>query len=122
MSDPKTTQTSDPAADHASATAQRMSELLPVVAQKLRRLGIHTVYAPYYRRNVSVVLIGEREPSLPEAAEIVAITTPKISRAFRSILERRYPEATTDAASGHFEWDLAADTVQHEHVTTHKGI
>lgn len=122
MSDLKTTQTSESAANHASATAQRMSELLPLVTQKLRRLGIHTVYAPYYRQNVSVVLIGEREPSLPEAVEIVATATPEISRVFRSILERRYPQATTNAASGHFEWDLAADTLQHEHVMTHKGI
>ncbi|MBS0422529.1 MAG: hypothetical protein JSR66_32780 [Proteobacteria bacterium] len=122
MSDPKTTQNHDSGADHAPATAQRMSELLPLVAQKLRGLGIHTVYAPYYRKSISVVLIGEREPSLSEAVEIVATMTTAIGRALQSILQRRYPEAMTDAASGHFEWDLAADTLQHEHVMTHKGI
>ena len=121
MNDPKPTQTTDSAADHASVTAQRMSELLPLVVQKLRSLSIHTVYAPYYRQSISVVLIGEREPSLREAVEIVGTTTTEIGRAFRSILERRYPEST-EAALGHFEWDLVADTLQHEHVMTHTGI
>ncbi len=121
MGNTNTTETSGAATDHASARPQRMSELLPLVARQLRSHGVTNVHVNYEGKGLAFIFIGTAERPLPKSTAVV--TTSEITQTLQSILERRYPGATkTDGASGYFEWDLANDTLLHEHSVTHHGI
>jgi hypothetical protein len=116
MSNPNTTQTIDAATDQVS-TARRMPELVHDVAGWLRKHGVIKVHARYEGQDVVVIFMGTDEQHVPKPIAIEAARS--IRNALRSILESRYPDATKSAgASGHFDWDLADGTLQHEHVVT----
>jgi hypothetical protein len=116
MSNPNTNQTTDAATDHIS-TARRMPELVHDVAGWLRKHGVIKVHARYEGKDVVIIFMGTDEQHLPKPTAIEAARS--ITNALRSILESRYPDATkSGGASGHFEWDLADGTLQHEHVVT----
>jgi len=116
MSNLNTTQPTNAATDQVS-TARRLPELVHDVAGWLRKHGVLKVHARYEGQDVGIIFMGTDEQNLPKPTAIEAARS--IRSALRSILESRYPDATkSGGASGHFEWDLADGTLQHEHVVT----
>jgi len=124
MNDPNnTTQPNEAATDQASMAPQRMSEVLPLIAQMLRSHGVLRVHARYDGKEIRFIFTGVDKHPLPKYTAVE--TALAITNALKVILERRYPGATkAEGVSGYFEWDLVADTLRHEHVVTvtHHGI
>ncbi len=120
MTDPDNTQTSEASTGQTSTVPERMSELLPLVAQRLREHGVIRVHARYEREDFAFIFTRTNEHPLPKPTAVE--TACAIRDALRSISKRRYPNATkTDGTSGYFEWDLVADTFVHEHVVAGQG-
>lgn len=92
MTDLNTIQASEAATDQASTAPQRMSEVLPLVAEQLRKHGVIRVHARYEGQDVAFMFTGTDEHPLPKPAAVE--TACAIWKALRSILERRYPNAT----------------------------
>jgi len=123
MTDSNTTQPNDAEAPDATTpmTPATLSELLPLVARRLKTHGVARVTARYEGEEFAFMFMSTEERPMAQLSAVM--TAHEIRRAFRSILDRRYPDAAkTNGTYGFFEWDLAADTLQHEHVITHHGI
>lgn len=123
MTEPNTTQIGDPATDAETAVTppRTLSELLPLVARRLKSHGVAKVCVRYERDEFAFMFMSTDERPLAQLSAVM--TACEIRQALRSILDRRYPNACkAEGVSGFFEWDLGADTLQHEHVIAHHGI
>jgi hypothetical protein len=103
-------------------TQDSMTKRLPLIAHVLRNSGIKLVVANYRGTVCGLLFAGSTDaPVLPEDA--VASTARDIARVLLEIATKRYPTALEDGNStGRFEWNLAEDTLEHQHTITHRGL
>jgi hypothetical protein len=121
MTEPNTTKEGAAENDTTTKTPRTLSELVPLVARRLKAHGVAKVLARYEGKEYAFMFMSTDERSLAQLSAVM--TALEIKQALQAILDRRYPRTTDrEGTSGFFEWDLAADTLQHEHVVIHHGI
>lgn len=100
---------------------ETFSSYLPHTAAKLCSLRVTTVRVEYERPYWTFSGFGETPHRLSRAA--VAVICDEIELHLILLLRRRYPAYFEgDGSKGFFEWDLASDTLRHEHTRVHFGI
>lgn len=102
-------------------SADTMSARLPDVARALKEAGVHHVIASYQASLIGMAFLDSDEK--PMFVRLRQTHIVHVAEVFHSLLRKRHPTAAENINQGGiFDWDVPANTLEHQHTVTHRGL